>query len=173
MGTYTMKIFGITGHKNTGKTNLMERVLKEIVSRGITVSTVKHAHHDTDIDHPGRDSYRHRQAGASQVVLSTKNRWAIMTELRGSPEAKLENIIKSMNPVQLILIEGYKDNLYSKIETFRQEINKPLLARSNGTIKAVASDTSIQDLKVPNFNLNDTKKITNFVLQEVGIKIET
>jgi len=151
----------------------MERVLKEIVSRGITVSTVKHAHHDTDIDHPGRDSYRHRQAGASQVVLSTKNRWAIMTELRGSPEAKLENIIKSMNPVQLILIEGYKDNLYSKIETFRQEINKPLLARSNGTIKAVASDTSIQDLKVPNFNLNDTKKITNFVLQEVGIKIET
>jgi len=168
-----MKIFGITGHKNTGKTNLMERVLKEIVSRGITVSTVKHAHHDTDIDHPGRDSYRHRQAGASQVVLSTKNRWAIMTELRGSPEAKLENIIKSMNPVQLILIEGYKDNLYSKIETFRQEINKPLLARSNGTIKAVASDTSIQDLKVPNFNLNDTKKITNFVLQEVGIKIET
>jgi len=168
-----MKIFGITGHKNTGKTNLMERVLKEIVSRGITVSTVKHAHHDTDIDHPGRDSYRHRQAGASQVVLSTKNRWAIMTELRGSPEAKLEDIIKSMNPVQLILIEGYKDNLYSKIETFRQEINKPLLARSNGTIKAVASDTSIQDLKVPNFNLNDTKKITNFVLQEVGIKIET
>ena len=96
-----------------------------------------------------------------------------MTELRGSPEAKLEDIIKSMNPVQLILIEGYKDNLYSKIETFRQEINKPLLARSNGTIKAVASDTSIQDLKVPNFNLNDTKKITNFVLQEVGIKIET
>jgi len=168
-----MKIFGITGHKNTGKTNLMERVLKEIVSRGITVSTVKHAHHDTDIDHPGRDSYRHRQAGASQVVLSTKNRWAIMTELRGSPEAKLENIIKSMNPVQLILIEGYKDNLYSKIETFRQEINKPLLARSNGTIKAVASDTSIQDLKVPNFNLNDTKKITNFLLQEVGIKIGT
>jgi len=168
-----MKIFGITGHKNTGKTNLMERVLKEIVSRGITVSTVKHAHHDTDIDHPGRDSYRHRQAGASQVILSTKNRWAIMTELRGSPEAKLEDIIKSMNPVQLILIEGYKDNLYSKIETFRQEINKPLLARSNGTIKAVASDTSIQDLKVPNFNLNDTKKITNFVLQEVGIKIET
>ena len=168
-----MKIFAITGHKNTGKTNLMERVLKEIVSRGITVSTVKHAHHDTDIDHPGRDSYRHRQAGASQVVLSTKNRWAIMTELRGSPEAKLENIIKSMNPVQLILIEGYKDNLYSKIETFRQEINKPLLARSNGTIKAVASDTSIQDLKVPNFNLNDTKKITNFLLQEVGIKIET
>ena len=168
-----MKIFGITGHKNTGKTNLMERVLKEIVSRGITVSTVKHAHHDTDIDHPGRDSYRHRQAGASQVVLSTKNRWAIMTELRGSPEAKLEDIIKSMNPVQLILIEGYKDNLYSKIETFRQEINKPLLARSNGTIKAVASDTSIQDLKVPNFNLNDTKKITNFVLQEVGIKIGT
>ena len=168
-----MKIFAITGHKNTGKTNLLERVLKEMVSRGITVSTIKHAHHDTDIDHPGRDSYRHRQAGASQVVLSTKNRWAIMTELRGSPEAKLENIIKSMNPVQLILIEGYKDNLYSKIETFRQEINKPLLARSNGTIKAVASDTSIQDLKVPNFNLNDTKKITNFVLQEVGIKIET
>ena len=168
-----MKIFAITGHKNTGKTNLLERVLKEMVSRGITVSTIKHAHHDTDIDHPGRDSYRHRQAGASQVILSTKNRWAIMTELRGSPEAKLENIIKSMNPVQLILIEGYKDNLYSKIETFRQEINKPLLARSNGTIKAVASDTSIQDLKVPNFNLNDTKKITNFVLQEVGIKIET
>jgi len=168
-----MKIFAITGHKNTGKTNLLERVLKEMVSRGITVSTIKHAHHDTDIDHPGRDSYRHRQAGASQVILSTKNRWAIMTELRGSPEAKLEDIIKSMNPVQLILIEGYKDNLYSKIETFRQEINKPLLARSNGTIKAVASDTSIQDLKVPNFNLNDTKKITNFVLQEVGIKIET
>lgn len=103
-----MKIYGVTGGKNTGKTGLIERLVKEFVNRGVTVSTIKHAHHDTDIDQPGRDSHRHREAGAHQVVLSTKHRWAIMTELRDAPEVDLKSIIRSLEPVQLTLIEGYK-----------------------------------------------------------------
>ena len=164
-----MKIYGVTGGKNTGKTGLIERLVKEFVIRGVTVSTIKHAHHDTDIDQPGRDSYKHRAAGAHQVVLSSKHRWAVMTELRDAPEADLKSIIRSLEPVQLTLIEGYKNDPHPKIETFRLVISKPLLALTNSSIKGVASDSPISGLEIPIFDLNDTGKIADFISEEVRL----
>jgi|TARA_B110000211_G_C14079429_1_gene553759 molybdopterin-guanine dinucleotide biosynthesis protein B len=164
-----MKIYGVTGGKNTGKTGLIERLVKEFVIRGVTVSTIKHAHHDTDIDQPGRDSHRHREAGAHQVVLSSKHRWAVMTELRDAPEADLKSIIRSLEPVQLTLIEGYKNDPHPKIETFRLVISKPLLALTNSSIKGVASDSPISGLEIPIFDLNDTGKIADFISEEVRL----
>ena len=164
-----MKIFGITGNKNTGKTHLIERVIEEIISRGLSVSTIKHAHHDTDIDSPGRDSYRHRTAGAKQVALSTKNRLAIMTELDNSIEISLQDIISAMDPVDIVLIEGYKTSKHPKIETHRSISKKPLLAMTNNTIQAVMSDCPLLAIKVPVFDLNNTLEITNFILNKVGL----
>ena len=164
-----MKIFGITGNKNTGKTHLIERVIAEIISRGLSVSTVKHAHHDTDIDSPGRDSYRHRTAGAKQVALSTKNRLAIMTEIHNSIEISLQDIINAMDPVDIVLIEGYKNSGHPKIETYRSISKQPLLAMTNNTIKAVGSDIPLNDIKLQVFDLNNTVEITNFILKKVGL----
>jgi molybdopterin-guanine dinucleotide biosynthesis protein MobB len=163
-----MKTFGVTGYKNAGKTGLMERLVTEITARGLTVSTLKHAHHAFDIDHPGKDSYRHRTAGAHQVVLSSSNRWAMMTELRGAPEPPLQDLIAQMVPVDLILIEGWKRDNHPKIEAYRQETSHPLIAPNDPTIRAVASDTALT-VDRPLFDLNDTKSIADFILAEVGL----
>ena len=163
-----MKIFGITGYKNAGKTGLMERLVTEITGRGFTVSTVKHAHHSFDVDHPGKDSFRHRQAGASQVLLSSRNRWALMTELRGADEASLDDLLAQLSPVDLVLVEGYKRDRHPKIEAYRGETGHPLIALGDETIKAVASDTAL-DVTQPLFDLNDTKAIADFILAEVGL----
>lgn len=162
-----MKIFGVTGYKNAGKTGLMERLVTEITGRGFTVSTLKHAHHSFDIDHPGKDSYRHRAAGAHQVVLSSGNRWAMMTELRDTPEPPLADLLAQMAPVDLILVEGWKRDNHPKIEAFRAAPNNPLIATNDPTIKAVASDTQL-DLDRPVFDLNDTTTIADFILSETG-----
>ncbi|UWQ99788.1 molybdopterin-guanine dinucleotide biosynthesis protein B [Rhodobacteraceae bacterium S2214] len=163
-----MKIFGVTGYKNAGKTGLMERLVTEITGRGFTVSTLKHAHHSFDIDHPGKDSYRHRAAGAHQVVLSSGNRWAMMTELRDTPEPPLADLLAHMAPVDLILVEGWKRDNHPKIEAFRAAPNNPLIATDDPTIKAVASDTQL-DLDRPVFDLNDTATIADFILSETGL----
>ena len=136
-----MKLYGVTGFKNAGKTGLMERLVSEITARGFTVSTLKHAHHSFDVDQPGKDSHRHRTAGAQQTVLASKNRWALMTELRDTPEPSLEDLIAHMAPVDLILIEGWKRNAHPKIEAFRAAPQNPLIAANDPTIKAIASDT--------------------------------
>ena len=163
-----MKIYGITGYKNAGKTGLMERLVTEITGRGFTVSTVKHAHHSFDVDHPGKDSFRHRQAGASQVLLSSRNRWALMTELRGADEASLDDLLAQLTPVDLVLVEGYKRDRHPKIEAYRGETGHPLIALGDETIKAVASDTAL-NVTQPLFDLNDTKAIADFILAEVGL----
>ena len=163
-----MKIYGITGYKNAGKTGLMERLVTEIAGRGFTVSTVKHAHHSFDVDHPGKDSFRHRQAGASQVLLSSRNRWALMTELRGADEASLDDLLAQLTPVDLVLVEGYKRDRHSKIEAYRGETGHPLIAKEDDTIRAVASDTQV-DVSQPLFDLNDTAAIADFILAEVGL----
>lgn len=163
-----MKIFGVTGYKNAGKTGLMERLVAEITGRGLTVSTLKHAHHSFDIDHPGKDSHRHRTAGAHQVVLSSGNRWAMMTELRGAPEPPLADLLAQMAPVDLILVEGWKRDSHPKIEAFRAEPNHALIAPNDPTIKAVASDTPLT-IDRPLFDLNDTKAIADFILSETGL----
>lgn len=163
-----MRVYGVTGWKNAGKTGLMERLVEEISRRGFTVSTVKHAHHTFDVDHPGRDSYRHRSAGARQVMLSSRNRWALMSELRGDDEPTLSDLLEKLDPVDLILIEGYKRDSHPKVEAYRAETGNPLIAPGDPTIRAVASDSAL-DLDRPVFDLDDTAAIADFILSEVGL----
>ena len=165
-----MNIYGVTGWKNTGKTGLMERLVAEMVARGLTVSTIKHAHHDTEIDHPGRDSYRHRAAGAREVVLSSPRRWAVMHELRDQPEPMLAELLTRLSPVDLVLIEGYKRADHPKIEAYRAETGRDLLARGNATIRAVASDVAVDGLAQPVFHLDDTRAIADFILRDLGLR---
>lgn len=164
-----MKIYGVTGWKNAGKTGLMERLVTEITDRGYSVSTVKHAHHDTDVDQPGRDSYRHRQAGATQVLLSSPRRWALMQELRDTPEPPLSDLLPLLGPVDLVLIEGYKREPHPKVEAFREENGKPPLATRNPTIHAIATDTPGLGTQLPEIDLNDTAAIADFILKEVSL----
>ena len=163
-----MKIYGVVGYKNAGKTGLMERLVTEISARGISVSTIKHAHHSFDVDHPGKDSYRHREAGAHQVLLASNTRWALMTELRDRAEPPLCDLIAQLAPVDLILIEGYKRDTHPKIEAFRAEPRNALLAPTDPTIRAIATDTPIDSAR-PTFDLNDTKSIADFILTEVAL----
>lgn len=163
-----MKLFGVTGRKDTGKTGLMERLVMEYVERGLTVSTIKHAHHDADIDQPGRDSFRHRNAGAREVILATPNRWALMHELRGEEEPVLDALLQRLTPVDLVLIEGYKSAQHPKIETYRSICDSPLLAAENASIRAVASDSPVE-FPLPIFDLDDTAGIAEFILREVGL----
>ncbi|WP_170385688.1 molybdopterin-guanine dinucleotide biosynthesis protein B [Ruegeria atlantica] len=163
-----MRVYGVTGWKNAGKTGLMERLVAEITRRGFTVSTLKHAHHRVDVDQEGTDSYRHRLAGASEVLLASGQRIALMQELRGAPEPSLEDLLGRLSPVDLVLIEGFKREAHPKVEAFRAEVGNALMAPENTTIRAVASDTPL-NVKVPVFDLNDTESIANFILQEVGL----
>lgn len=163
-----MKIYGIVGYKNAGKTGLMERLVTEITGRGFRVSTLKHAHHTFDVDHEGKDSYRHRHAGAHQVLLSSRARWALMTELRDDDELPLSELLGRLDPVDLILVEGYKRDAHPKIEAYRAENNHPILAHTDPTVRAIASDRAL-DVTQPFFDLDDTKAIADFILQEVGL----
>ncbi|MDA1154085.1 MAG: molybdopterin-guanine dinucleotide biosynthesis protein B [Proteobacteria bacterium] len=163
-----MKIYGIVGYKNAGKTGLMERLVTEITGRGISVSTLKHAHHTFDVDHPGKDSYRHRQAGAQQVLLASGTRWALMSELRGAAEPPLADLLRLLSPVDLVLVEGYKRDAHPKVEAFRAVTGNPLIAPDDPTVRAVASDTALT-LDRPLFDLNDTATIADFILSEVGL----
>ena len=163
-----MKIYGVVGYKNAGKTGLMERLVTEISQRGHSVSTIKHAHHSFDVDQPQKDSYRHRVAGAQQVLLASKSRWALMTELRDQPEPPLADLLAQLAPVDLILIEGYKRDAHPKIEAFRADANNPLIAPDDPTIRAIASDTP-HDIARPVFDLDDTTAIASFILSEVGL----
>ncbi len=164
-----MKVYGVTGWKNAGKTTLVERLVTEISGRGLTVSTIKHAHHSADIDEPGRDSFRHREAGAREVILATPDRWALMHELRGAPEPKVEDLIARLAPVDLVLIEGFKRAPHPKIEAHREEMGHPLMANENPTIRAVASDISHIDVTVPVFDLDDIRGIADFILSETSL----
>jgi molybdopterin-guanine dinucleotide biosynthesis protein MobB len=164
-----MRIYGVTGWKNSGKTGLMERLVYEICGRGLRVSTIKHAHHATDIDQPGRDSYRHREAGAREVIVASPARWALMHELRGDPEPPLEDLVARLTPVDLVLVEGYKRAPHPKIEAHRVETGQPLLAGDNPTVRAVASNGAPEGLSIPVLHLDDTAAITDFILREVGL----
>lgn len=163
-----MKIYGVVGWKNTGKTGLMERLVADITARGFSVSTVKHAHHRFDVDHPGKDSYRHREAGATEVMLASANRFALMHELRDADEPPLETLIAKMSPVDLVLIEGYKRDRHPKIEAHRAETGHPLIAPDDPTIRAIASDAT-HDTALPLFNLDDTAAIADFILKDLHL----
>jgi len=163
-----MKIYGVVGWKNAGKTGLMERLVTDITGRGFTVSTVKHAHHSFDVDHAGKDSYRHRTAGASEVVLASRNRVALMQELRDADEPTLEDLLQRLSPVDLVLVEGYKRDAHPKVEAHRAETGNPLIAPDDPTVRAIASDIPLT-MDRPVFDLNDTKTIADFILAEVGL----
>jgi molybdopterin-guanine dinucleotide biosynthesis protein MobB len=163
-----MKVFGVTGWKNAGKTGLMERLVAEITARGLSVSTIKHAHHSFDVDQPGRDSYRHRAAGAQEVLLASGQRIALMQELRGAPEPSLDMLLARLSPVDLVLIEGYKREAHPKIEAFREVNSHPLIASTDPTIRAIASDCALE-IDRPVFDLDDTIAIADFILSELGL----
>lgn len=163
-----MKVYGVTGWKNAGKTGLMERLVAEFTVRGVSVSTLKHAHHSFDVDHPGKDSHRHRQAGAQQVLLASRNRWALMTELRGDDEPPLDALLAKLAPVDLVLVEGWKRDAHPKVEAFRSETGNPLIAPTDPTVRAVAADGPL-DLDRPVFDLNDTAAIADFIAGELGL----
>jgi molybdopterin-guanine dinucleotide biosynthesis protein MobB len=146
----------------------MERLVAEICGRGFSVSTVKHAHHVFDVDQPGKDSYRHRTAGATEVLLASRKRYALMHELCAEDEPALDTLLAKLAPVDLVLIEGYKRDAHPKIEAFRAETKNPLIATDDPTVKAIASDTPL-DMDRPVFDLNDTVAIADFILSEVGL----
>ena len=163
-----MRLYGVVGWKNAGKTGLMERLVTEITGRGVSVSTVKHAHHSFDVDHPGKDSHRHRIAGAREVLLASRNRVALMQELRDAPEPPLSDLLARLSPVDLVLIEGYKRDTHPKVEAHRAVTGNPLIAPGDPTVRAVASDTPMT-LDRPVFDLDDTVAIADFILAEVGL----
>ncbi|MFL4470273.1 molybdopterin-guanine dinucleotide biosynthesis protein B [Tateyamaria armeniaca] len=163
-----MRVYGVVGWKNAGKTGLMERLVTEITGRGFTVSTVKHAHHAFDVDQPGKDSHRHRVAGAHEVLLASANRFALMHEVRDADEPSLADLLTRLSPVDLVLVEGYKRDAHPKIEAHRGETGNALIAPGDPTIRAVASDVAL-DLDRPVFDLNDTGAIADFILAEVAL----
>lgn len=167
----TPRIFGIAGWKNSGKTGLMVRLVSEMTRRGHVVSTVKHAHHDFDIDKVGADSYRHREAGAHEVTIVSSTRFAIMHELRGAPEPSFEEILSRLAPCDLVLIEGYKREPIPKIEARRQEsTNREPLAPTDPHIVAIAADHPVTDSHLPAFDLDDTAAIADFIEQATGLR---
>lgn len=164
-----MKVWGVTGWKNSGKTGLMERLVTEFARRGLRVSTVKHAHHAFDVDHEGKDSYRHRQAGATEVLLSSRKRWALMHEHRGTDEASLDELLAKLAPVDLVLVEGFKSERHPKVEAHRAETGSPLIAPGDETIRAIASDSQASVAERPTFDLNDTSAIADFIAAELDV----
>ncbi len=168
--TDTPRIFGISGWKNSGKTGLAVRLVEEFTRRGYRISTIKHAHHDFDIDKVGADSYRHRQAGAHEVALVSGTRYAIMHELRGAAEPSLEEVIARLVPCDLVLIEGYKREPVPKIEARRLEAkNREPLAPHDPHIVAIAADHPVTDSGLPVFDLDDTTSIADFVARITGL----
>ncbi|MDG3577016.1 molybdopterin-guanine dinucleotide biosynthesis protein B [Rhizobium sp. YJ-22] len=164
------RIFGISGWKNSGKTGLAVRIVAELTRRGFQVSTIKHAHHDFDIDKVGADSYRHRQAGAHEVTIVSGTRYAIMHELRGAPEPSFEEILARLAPCDLVLIEGYKREPIPKIEARRLEAsNRTPLAPSDPHIVAIAADHAVADTDLPVFDLDDTMAIADFIAVTVNL----
>lgn len=163
-----MKIFGFAGWSGSGKTTLIENLIPRFVERGITVSLIKHAHHGFDVDVPGKDSYRHRKAGAKEVLVTSGARWVLMHELRGEPEPESEDQIRKMAPCDLLLIEGWKRYPMPKIEVYRKENGKPLLYSQDEHIIAVASDVRV-DTPLPQFELHDYERIARFVLSATSL----
>jgi molybdopterin-guanine dinucleotide biosynthesis protein B len=164
-----MKVIGLAGWSGSGKTTLMMRLLPELIGRGLTVSTMKHAHHNFDIDQPGKDSYVHRSAGATEVVVASVNRWALMHENRGAPEPSAAELIRHMTPVDLLIIEGFKREPHPKIEVYRQANGKPLIHPDDPHIVAVASDTELPQVALPVLPLDDIGAIADFVLGHCGL----
>lgn len=159
-----MKTFGFAGWSGSGKTTLIEKLIPLFVKRGLRVSLIKHAHHTFDVDVPGKDSYRHRQAGASEILVTSSRRWVLMHELRGAAEPSFEEQVKHFSPCDLLLVEGYKYAPIPKLEVWRAEPGEPLLHPNDPHIVAVASDAKVET-KLPLLDLNDPAVVATFIVQ--------
>lgn len=166
-----MKVYGVTGWKNAGKTTLVERLVAEIGRRGFTVSTVKHTHHMVDLDRPGKDSHRHRAAGARQVILASAARWAVLTELRGAPEEPLVALLARLDPVDLVIVEGYKRDDHPKVEVWQAETGHELIAAEDPTVRLVASNDAPPTDR-PVIGLDDVPAIADFILADLGMALK-
>lgn len=164
-----MNIFGIVGMSGSGKTELLVKLIPELIGRGIEVSTIKHTHHNVEIDKPGKDSYRHRKSGAKQVMVASSGRWSLVRELHDMPEPSLEELLEKMEPVDLLLVEGFKREGHDKLEVFRHDHEQELLAPGDDSILAVAGDGPIEGLAVPLIDLNDVPAIADFILAHTGL----
>jgi len=165
-----MKVLGLVGWSGSGKTTLMIKLLPLLVDRGLRVSTCKHAHHAFDVDKPGKDSYRHREAGATEVMISSSYRWALMHELRDGPEPELDDIVARMSPVDLLLVEGFKRNPHQKIEIYRPALGKPMLAPEHENVVALASDGDVTGSDLPVLDLNNAEAIADFIVRHCGLE---
>lgn len=163
-----MKVLGLAGWSGAGKTTLIEQLLPALIGRGLSISTIKHAHHTFDIDRPGKDSFRHRAAGAREVVVTSEARFALMHEHRGAPEPTLDQLLAKLEPVDLVLVEGFRGGTHEKIEVYRESLGKPLLAREDRHIVAVAAEPLPQGITQPCFPLADIAALTNFIIARVG-----
>jgi len=164
-----MKRFGIAGWSGSGKTTLVRRLLPELIGRGIAVSTVKHAHHDFDVDRPGKDSYEHRMAGAKEVLVASSVRWALMHEIRGEIETSLDDLVERMTPVDLLLIEGFKSESYHKLEVHRPSIGKKLLYVDDADVVALASDAPVEGTNLRVLDLDNVTEIADFIISHCGL----
>ncbi|MGE5270222.1 MAG: molybdopterin-guanine dinucleotide biosynthesis protein B, partial [Thiohalocapsa sp.] len=162
-----MRIFGLAGWSGSGKTTLLTAIIPELSTRGVTVSTIKHAHHQFDIDQPGKDSWRHRQAGAREVMVASARRWALMHELREMPEPTLEELAARMSPVDLLLVEGWKRHPHPKLEVHRPALGKPLLYPEDPHVVAIASDAPLA-APIPLLPLDDPPAVARFIAEHCG-----
>ena len=162
------KVFGFAGWSGSGKTTLMERVIAHLAGQGVRVALIKHAHHAFDVDQPGKDSWRHRAAGATEVLISSANRWALMHELRGEPELTLKQAVSRLSPCDLVLIEGFKREAMPKLEIWRAELGKPLLFADDSNILGLISDDtlpiSLREPSMARFGLAQVAEIAAFVM---------
>ncbi len=161
-----MRVIGLAGWSGSGKTTLLTRLIPRLVARGLKVSTLKHAHHGFDVDQPGKDSHSHRMAGASEVMIGSSLRFALLHELRGAPEPTLGDLLARMSPVDLVLVEGYKTAAIPKLEVHRATVGKPLLAPDDNCIVAIAADGPLPQVELPVVSLDDIETIADIVTVE-------
>jgi molybdopterin-guanine dinucleotide biosynthesis protein B len=162
-----MRVIGLAGWSGSGKTTLLVKLVTHITGLGYTVSTVKHAHHAFDVDQPGKDSHRHRTAGATEVLIASTNRWALMHELADTPEPDLNQLLAHMSPVDLILVEGYRHHAHDKIEVHRPSLGQPVIAQTDPSVIAIACDgppAGADDLEVAMLDLNDPAAVADYIL---------
>jgi molybdopterin-guanine dinucleotide biosynthesis adapter protein len=162
-----MKVIGLAGWSGAGKTTLLTRLIPHFVAKGLRVSTIKHAHHNFDVDVPGKDSWVHRQSGATEVLISSSRRWALMHELRDAPEPTLREHLKRMSSVDLVVVEGFKADTHPKIEVYRAANGKPLLFPEDPAVVGIATDQKI-DTKLPQAHLDDISAIATMAFESAA-----
>ena len=163
-----MRVVGFAGFSGSGKTTLVEQLIPALKLRGQRVSVVKHAHHSFDIDHAGKDSWRHRQAGCSEVMVSSAQRWSLTRELRGAPEATLDELLARLSPCDLVLVEGFKRAPIAKIELHRALVTEPLLHPDDPNIVAIATDTRLVTA-LPRLDINDPVQVADFICAHLAL----